>query len=263
MARKHAQRPSPALIVALLALFVALGGTATAAKLLITSSQIKDGTIRLVDINKHARANLTRHAATATKAGTAGYADFANESGSIDDDASAGNSPLLASSVPKPNELLALDGNARMPLGAVPTVAARVYSSQDEPSPLQIAGQPVQRVSFDTVSFDTAGMFKPSDPTRLTAPVGGIYLITTNISWEVSGTNGLNRAVYVYVDGHAVAVDQRPPAEETRQVVTTVYKLNAGDYVEVGAAQDEAGSLKVNAVGDYAPSLSLVWIAPG
>ncbi len=45
----RARRASPAMVVAALALFVALGGTATAAKLLITSAQIKDGTIQVVD----------------------------------------------------------------------------------------------------------------------------------------------------------------------------------------------------------------------
>lgn len=45
------KKPSPSMTVALLALFVALGGTATAAKLLITSAQIKDGTVQKVDLH--------------------------------------------------------------------------------------------------------------------------------------------------------------------------------------------------------------------
>ena len=60
-----------------------------------------------------------------------------------------------------------------------------------------------------------------------------------------------------------MSVDRRPPAEETRQVITTLYRLSAGDEVEVGVAQDEAASLDANAVGDYAPSLAIAWIAPG
>jgi hypothetical protein len=72
----------------------------------------------------------------------------------------------------------------------------------------------------------------------------------------------VNRAVYLEVDGHAIAVDQRPPADETRQVVTTIYRLNAGDTVQVGIGQD-AGDLTANAVGDYAPSLAMAWIGSG
>src|SRR6478672_9802175 len=47
----QAHRPSPALVVSIVALIVALGGTAVAAKVLITSSgQIRNGAIAGVDL---------------------------------------------------------------------------------------------------------------------------------------------------------------------------------------------------------------------
>ena len=60
--RTPRRRPSPSLIVAMLALLVSLGGTATAAHLLITSRDIQDGTIRLVDLNAATKASLHSHA---------------------------------------------------------------------------------------------------------------------------------------------------------------------------------------------------------
>jgi hypothetical protein len=49
----HSRKPSPALVVSIVALIVAMGGTAVAAKVLITSSsQIKNGSIRGVDLKK-------------------------------------------------------------------------------------------------------------------------------------------------------------------------------------------------------------------
>lgn len=49
----QSRKPSPALVVSIVALVVAMSGTAVAAKLLITSSsQIKNGTIRGVDLRK-------------------------------------------------------------------------------------------------------------------------------------------------------------------------------------------------------------------
>ena len=54
---KTPTRPSPAMVVALIALLASLAGTATAAKVLITSKDIKNGTIRLVDLNKQTRNN--------------------------------------------------------------------------------------------------------------------------------------------------------------------------------------------------------------
>lgn len=56
------RKPSSALVVALVALFVSLGGTATAAGLLITSRQIKDRTIQVVDISPRALATLKSRA---------------------------------------------------------------------------------------------------------------------------------------------------------------------------------------------------------
>jgi hypothetical protein len=255
------RRPSPAFLIAMLALLVALAGSAAAGSALITSRDIKNGTIQLVDLNKHTRAQLTAHALTADRSAWAAR---------LDDVASA--SSLVASSTPLPGALLPLDANGQLPESALPldsttkapNIAARVYSSQDEPAHIQIAFGPVQRLTFDKVSFDTAQLFDPRHPSQLTISTPGIYLITSNVSWAVQNTSlsGINRAVYVYVNDHTIAVDQRPPAAETRQVVTTVYQLNRGDTVEVGIGQD-AGDLTANAVGDYAPSLAVVWLAPG
>jgi hypothetical protein len=251
---KTPTRPSPAMVVALIALLASLAGTATAAKVLITSKDIKNGTIRLVDLNKQTRKQLTAHARRAT------HADLADDAGSADSlrDDATGNL-ISASSNPAGGDLLPLSADGRFPTSAMPNLAARIYNSADESVP--IGG--VKLLSFDRVSFDTAHLFDQSHPTRLRAPVNGVYLITTNISWQITGTFGRNRAVYVYVNGHAISVDQRPPAEETRQIVTTLYRLTVGDEVEVGVAQDEAGSINANAVGDYAPSLAMAWIAPG
>ena len=51
---------SPAMVLAMLALVVALSGTATAAGPFVTSKQIKNGTIQTVDISKNAQAQLKR-----------------------------------------------------------------------------------------------------------------------------------------------------------------------------------------------------------
>jgi hypothetical protein len=54
---RHIPRPGPGLVVALIALFVVSGGSAMAASL-ITSKQIKDGTIQAKDISKKAKQAL-------------------------------------------------------------------------------------------------------------------------------------------------------------------------------------------------------------
>jgi hypothetical protein len=249
--RKMLNKPSPSMVVALIALLASLAGTATAARVLITSKDIKNGTIRLVDLNKKTQRQLTSHARRATHADSADSADFVTDEATGD--------TVAVSSNPGAGDLLPLSSSGQFPTSVMPNFAARIYNSADEAVP--IGG--VKLLTFDRVSFDSAHLFDQSHPTRLKAPVNGVYLINANISWPITSTWGLNRAVYVYVNGHVVSVDQRPPAAETRQVVTTLYRLNAGDEVEVGVAQDEASSLSANAVGDYAPSLAMAWIASG
>lgn len=58
--RSRVPKPSPALALGMIALLVALTGSATAAGVLVTSRQIKDGTIQAVDISKAAKAQLKR-----------------------------------------------------------------------------------------------------------------------------------------------------------------------------------------------------------
>jgi hypothetical protein len=55
--RRPVRLPSPAMVVALLALFVALGGSATSA-VLITSADIRNGTIRGIDVRNGALGGL-------------------------------------------------------------------------------------------------------------------------------------------------------------------------------------------------------------
>jgi hypothetical protein len=64
-------RPNPSMVVAFIALVVASGGTAVAATL-ITSKQVKDGTIQLVDISKAAKASLKGNAGASGAPGAAG-----------------------------------------------------------------------------------------------------------------------------------------------------------------------------------------------
>jgi hypothetical protein len=247
--------------VALLALFFSLFGSATAAKVLIDGKNIKNRSIPATKLTKKAHRQLTAHARTADSATLSAVSAV---SASVFDGVAKKAVPL--SSTPAPGALLPLDANASFPASVLPldsttkapNIAARVYNSTDEP-----IGGSVTLLTFDRVLVDTAQLFDPAHPTALKAPVAGIYLINANVSWQIAPATGLNRAVYVYVNGGAVSVDQRPPAEETRQVVTTIYPLKAGDQVTVGVAHDGATTLNANAVGAYAPSLAMAWIAPG
>lgn len=89
MSKIMKRRPSPALVVAIVALFVAFSGTATAA-LVMTGKDIKNGTITgkdvknrslgTRDLSKKAVSSLKRHAPPGTEQGAAGPAGPAGPS---------------------------------------------------------------------------------------------------------------------------------------------------------------------------------------
>ena len=66
------RRPSASMVVAVLAIVIATAGTASATTALITSHQIKNGTIGLVDISKQARKALHGRTGKTGKTGAAG-----------------------------------------------------------------------------------------------------------------------------------------------------------------------------------------------
>ncbi len=87
---KKKGRITPALIVAMLALGIALSGTAVAAGL-ITSAQIKDGTIRLVDLHPQAKSGLEGDRGPAGAVGPRGATGSAGERGATGPQGPAGS----------------------------------------------------------------------------------------------------------------------------------------------------------------------------
>jgi hypothetical protein len=89
MKRLRRYRPTPALFVALLALALATTGSAVAASL-ITSKQIKDGTIQTKDISKKAVKSLSGKAGPAGATGATGAAGAAGPQGAKGDKGDTG-----------------------------------------------------------------------------------------------------------------------------------------------------------------------------
>jgi hypothetical protein len=116
---------------------------------------------------------------------------------------------------------------------------------------------------FDTVMFDTGVVGPTTDPffvigqpTRLTAPVPGLYQINGFVDWNSSLGNVA--AVYIRINsGKILAVTQFAPdgaATATWQAVSTQYELVANDYVELIVHQLSGGAFSVT-YSDFALEL--------
>ncbi len=118
-------------------------------------------------------------------------------------------------------------------------------------------------VDFDTDEFDTASMHDTgSNISRIQIPVGGLYLITYEGLFSASATG--QRVVRIRKNGTTDLIGGgffagNPNATWSQSVVvSSVYLLAAGDYVEVMVYQNSGGNLTLYGSGAYYASRASV-----
>jgi len=241
-------------LVGYLALFVALGGTAIAAKPLVTGAGIQDGSITDADI------------AAANKDGTAGTPSL-RTLGTGAQQAAAGNDARLS--------------NARTPTGAAggdltgtypsPTIAAGAIGTSAFSSNIPVVrvlgggvtvpASGAAKLSFDVERYDSANLHDMvTNPSRLTAPVSGVYSVTANVIWQENSTG--DRQIEIAASNNILNVLDRVPAvgggNRTEQDLSTEYKLAAGDFVELFVGQTSGTPLLASG-----RAFTMSWVAPG
>lgn len=241
------KRPSPALVVACLALFVAGAGSATAARDLIGGKQIKNGSIELKDLSKKARKAL-RRGAKAGKRGPAGSDAQFNGAAAGGDLTGAYPNPSIAAGAITPTKI-----------GNVP--AARVFNTANESFNSGLE----DFVTFNSERFDTAGLHSTTANTqRLTAPIAGVYLVSGSAVWFGNDT-GMRRLGIRLNGALPIAADAKGTPGggfATEHAVSTTYALAAGDWVELRAVQTSGAPLSLAASQPQSPEFSITWLGP-
>lgn len=145
---------------------------------------------------------------------------------------------------------LHLEGSVRKSTPA----AARVYRSSDQ----VIANNASTQVIFDSVRFDTEGMWSASAPTRLTCRLAGVYLVCATLRWAVN-PSGI-RAVSLLLNGSLVICGTTTHTTNSGNTFTmsaaTLYALDLGDFLEVQVYQSSGGNLNIAAVAAFSPEFA-------
>jgi hypothetical protein len=286
MKRLSRFRLSPAMVVACIALTVALGGTSIAAiealprnsvgaKQLkrnavtgvkvkanaITSPKVANNSLTGADINE-ARLGTVPSATNATNATTANTAGSAAPSGAAGGD--------LAGTYPAPT--IGAGKVTPAKFGAIPQARVEKTAAQSIPSNIAV----FNTLTYEAELYDTAGLFDPAFPGRLTAPIAGVYVIDAGVRWAANalGTRFAGICINQPTVGacgltNNVAVSQYATNDDpgvgtlrlTQQSVSTQLKLAAGDVVQVVVTQNSGGALNVD--GFPVTHLAMTWVGPG
>jgi hypothetical protein len=221
------RRPSHGTVVAYLALFVALGGTAYAANEW-TGRNIVNGSIKQVDLGANS-VNSTKVVNNSIKG-----ADIL--------ESSLGTVPKASSVVPGAIGTAALADGAVTPAKQAPVPAASVMRLSGETS--TAAAGLVLHADYEF--FDTAGLHDGTSE-FLVAPVDGVYVVSATVEWDPNGT-GYRRTSIVSAEGGSFASVAGPPLGSpayTSQQVSGIERLAAGQTVRVEVLQGSGGNLNV------------------
>lgn len=114
-------------------------------------------------------------------------------------------------------------------------------------------------VSFSEVDVDTAGIFDPGEPTQITVPRAGVYMLSGSAMIDPSGSATGYRSLEVVASTNPttqVGFTELPP-ESTGWLTapTTIAALDAGDTVTLNAAQESGGTLSLSS-----GRLAIAWL---
>jgi hypothetical protein len=247
------RRPSGATLVALLALFIALGSSATAA-VLVTGRQVKDGSLTGADVKNRSLTakDLRKGTIPAAKAGPVGPAGAKGDPGPKGDPGQPG---------PK--------GDTGPSAAEVVRPAASAFATANQPIAPNDAGQDV---TLGGESLDVGGLHSAGQPDRLIAPVDGIYSVSGAVCWEPNATG--MRQLQLRVDSVDGPAASSWPARSrvgaagdgtTCQSVSALVGVPAGSAVRLVPSQSTSGTLNIlgtTSGGEQGTHLAMAWLGP-
>ena len=264
MRRVRFGKPSPAMVVSIIALVVAMGGTGYAAITLpknsVGSKQIRRGAVKNADL---ARGAVTSRS---VRNGTLLPADF---NGGLPAGPQGPPGPPGPATGPAGGDLTGSYPDPQLGVGVVgpdeigqaPAVRVGVSGSPTIPPSAGISGT----ISWTTEWFDVGGMHDPASPTLLRAPRAGLYEVTANVVIRRdAGATGIYREVLISQDGTVLAEENHAPqptaAYREGYSMSALTSAAAGSTWRVTVAHD-AGSPLALETNTYT-NFEARWVGP-
>jgi hypothetical protein len=172
----------------------------------------------------------------------------------------------LSNYAPKPDDQVWLLNNGADLLGfGMVAGADRTLAPTASRSTAQTIPTATQtKVVFDAVDSDGWNCWDLSpNPTRLTVPLTGRYIITGNVAFEAASAG--HRAINILKNNtvELARSDFNPVSNsvDTHSTVTChAVSLTKGDYVELRVWQNSGSDLDIMNTGDHNPKMSLIYL---
>jgi hypothetical protein len=162
----------------------------------------------------------------------------------------------LAGSYPDP----AIAAGSVGPAQIGTTRSVRVTGSSDEPI---ASGDSPTTLTFDRTLYDNASIHRTTAPSRLIAPIAGVYEIVGEAAWDASPSGDRKLTIRRNSSDVADGFTAADPTTETSQQIVLQAHLNAGDFVELAASQTSGDNLSILALtGPPDPALEMHWLGP-
>ena len=172
----------------------------------------------------------------------------------------------LSNYAPKPDDQVWLLNNGvdllafGMVAGSDRTLAPTAFRSTAQTIPTATQ----TKIILDAVDSDGWNCWDLSpNPTRLTAPLTGRYIITGNVAFEAASSG--HRAINILKNNtvELARSDFNPVSNsiDTHSTVTChAISLTQGDYVELRVWQNSGSDLDIMNSGDHSPKFSLIYL---
>ncbi len=137
---------------------------------------------------------------------------------------------------------------------------ARVYNTAD----ISIPNNTVTNLTFNSQRVVTVSSMHSTSsfPSRLNAPYTGLYLLAGSIEFPSNAT-GVRR-LSIILNGtfsdRLVSVNQPSFSGTPALSVATLFRLEAGEFVELQAHQNSGGALNVLATGLHSPEFMMCYL---